>query len=192
MGEAAGPADQRRGAVAGRHPLEAPIDPETGDAVPARAPPGKGRGKRELLPGKDRWGLDPVGKGWYRGNVSNIVRMSEVTQFGELITYHFDLIGNEGQPPLLIEFVGYTFSKDIRPSLVVDLRIGDSFPTERLRCDRLRLAYDKQNDLRAYMPVQNRHRMLRKNMKFGIMTIILPIFVVSGLIWLAKNYLHLF
>jgi hypothetical protein len=192
MSEAAEPGQQRRGPVGFEHPLTVPIDPETGDPVKPRQGDGGAAGKRERAPGTDRWGLQPLPKTWYRGRVGNIVRSAVPTSIGELVTYHFDLTGDETRPPLPIEFVGYTFSRDIRSNLVVETYIGDTFPTERLRRERMRLSFEPSTELRAYRPVERRFAGMRKDLKLGILAVIMPVVVVCLITWVIGKVLHFF
>jgi hypothetical protein len=189
MSEARKPAAQRRGPVQIQHPLEAAIDPETGDPVDTQAgkPP---RAKREQVEGEDRFGLVPVGKGWFRGQITNVRRRQEVTPIGNLVTYTFDVISSRDQPPLLVEMVGYSFSKEIRGGIVVQTYVGDSVPTERIRYERLVLSYDDVNYLQAYMPVQKWFGKVRNDWKFGIIVLLTPIMVICTLIYLAWLRFH--
>ena len=192
MSETAKPADMRRGLIDGRHPLEPPDGAEPLEMDGDFPAWWKKKKQRVQIPGKDRWGLDPVPKGWYRGNVDNIVRMTSITPIGELVTYHFDLRGEEGQPRLPVEFVGYTFSKDIRPNLIVETYIGKKFPTGRIKRDRMRLSFDPTNDLLAYNPVKTVFGRLPKEFRNGVLALTIPILVVSFLIWLMKSVFHVF
>jgi len=180
---------QQRGPVAMQHPLELPIDPETGDPVLPQGAGGKQKPKQERLPGKDRFGLTPPPKGYFRGYTDNVVRTSRTTPIGELVTMHFDLVGEDDQR-LPIEFVGYTFSKDIRQKIVAETYIGSKFPTERLRRDRLRLSFDPNSELRAYMPVQKRFGSFGKDRRLGVAAIIAPIVVILLITWLFVHLLH--
>lgn len=189
--EAVEPEQHRRGPVRVQHPLELPIDPETGDPVPFK--PGGGK-KRERLPGKDRFGQTPVGKGWYRGRLDNLSRTSVTTPIGDLVTYYFDLVGEEDQPPLQVEFQGYTFSKDIRHGLVLEAYIGKKFPTGRIKRDRFKLTYDQQNDLRAYMPVERYLGKVGKDWKITSFVIAAPFAFACAMIWLlvwALRHYHI-
>jgi hypothetical protein len=190
MSEAAEPAQPRRGPVNIQHPLEIPIDPETGDPVRrTRSTPKK---QLERLPGKDRFNLTPVSKGWYRGSIANVIRTSEITPVGTLETFHFDVLAGDGVAPLKVEMVGYTFSKVIRAGIVVEAYVGSPYPTERVRIDRFLLTHDAPNEMRAYAPVENQIRKAGSDRKGAIIALIAPIVVVCGLIYLFGHVFHVF
>jgi hypothetical protein len=147
---------------------------------------------KDRAPGKDRFGLTPLPKTWYRGQIYKPVRSTVTTPIGELVTWEFDLIGEEGQPPLPIEFVGYTFSKEIRENVVVETHIGPEFPSGRLRRDRFILSFDPPNELRAYMPVERQFGKIGKDLRITILAVVGPIVVVCGLTWLFGHVLHVY
>jgi hypothetical protein len=186
MSEAVKPDARRRGPVDMPHPLELPIDPETGDPVmPAK---GAGAKKQELLPGKDRFKLDPAPRGWFRGQLANVQRTFETTEYGQLVRFTFDVIRERREPPLKAEMVGYTFSKEIRPGLVVQAYVGDTLPTERVRFEHMKLPLDPNNDLRAHMPVVQVGRKFRRGLRNGILAIAIPFAVICALIGLGSIF----
>lgn len=124
---------------------------------PAKAP--RRAYARQRAPGKDRWGLDLPERGWYRGEIQNVERSTEITPTGELITYEFDLYPDDEKAPVLqLSMTGSTFSHRIREQVLVEAYFGAKMPAGRLAVDRLRLPHDPNNDVRAHRPVEKRLR----------------------------------
>jgi hypothetical protein len=75
---------------------------------------------------------------------------------------------------------GYTFSKDVRPGLILETYVGEPFPTGRIRQQRYTLSHDPVNELRGHMPVQGYFRQVRRDFRTSVFALIIP-FVVACL-----------
>lgn len=149
----------------------------------AKAPRGPFQGKRQ--PGCDRWGYPPPERGWMRGMIFNVARGSERTTFGERVTVDFDIYPDDETAPIQpVRMIGYTFSQEIRPGMVVEAPIGRVTPGEVLMTDELRMPWDVTSVVRAHRPVEETARRDGRDRVPALLAIILPVLVVIALIWL--------
>jgi hypothetical protein len=153
-----------------------------------RRPPGKPR-----EPGKDRWGMDPPRRGWVRGIIQNVTRSVEQTPYGELVILDFDIYPDDDAAPLVeVRMSGYTFSKDPKANLLVEVKVGATMPTERIAVDLMKLPYDPDNDVRAYRPVERRQSMNEASTLRKIATVLIPSTIIMVFTLFLHFYAHAF
>lgn len=87
--------------------------------------------------GKDRWGLRPVRAGRVRGQIRNVRRSFAVSDFGNILTFDFDLFVDDDVPLVPVRMAGADFLVEPQEGNLVDVRDPDPAvrPIETYRLD---------------------------------------------------------
>jgi hypothetical protein len=99
----------------------------------------------------DRFGLRPPRRGVLRGVIRNIRRTPMEAAFGNMMIIDFDLLVEDGVPPVPVQMRGNDFSSELIPDIVVD--VADPNPGVRpLLTRRLDYAHNPGSEFVSYFP----------------------------------------
>ena len=77
----------------------------------------------------DRWGLQPVARGWLRGQVANLRQWDEPCEYGMLQIMEFDLCPERDKPGVPVRMTATYFGNRLMDGQVID--IPDPTPSVR-------------------------------------------------------------
>ncbi len=136
--------------------------------------------------GKDRFGLRPPRKGRIRGQIANVRRSFEVGAFGNLLIVDFDLLIDQGVPPVPVRMSGTIFNQEPREGMLVE--VADPDPTVRpIVAHRLQTAWDRHSEIVAFYPGRDDLSPARQRM-IGLLVLLIPVVVGAALLGVFFAY----
>ena len=130
--------------------------------------------------GKDRHGLRPPRAGRVRGTIANVRRSFEVGEFGNLLIIDFDLVIDQGTPPVPVRMAGTIFNQEPHEGMLVE--VHDPDPAVRpIVTHRLQAAWDRHYHIVAFYPGRDDLSPTRQRL-FGLLVVLAPIVVGAALL----------
>ncbi|HET9019450.1 MAG TPA: hypothetical protein VFN46_07690 [Acetobacteraceae bacterium] len=129
---------------------------------------------------RDRWGLPPVRGGWVRGQVRNFRRGYEISEYGDVFVWDFDLFVDDDQPLVAVRMRGTDFQGGPGEGEIVELRDPD--PTVRpIETTRLEFPNSPGRDAVSFYPGRDDIPEARQRMN-GLVVIVGPIVAAAAAI----------